>query len=79
MLSGDYEALTVYGEAGSNKRGKMDSFKFLICGAGEAGLHYAEVAEADGRGKIVGLFDPISQQLDKALAQSPDAVASDNY
>ncbi len=53
--------------------------KILICGAGGAGLHCAQVAAADGRGQIVGLFDPVDAQRDKAQAQFPDAMASDNY
>ena len=57
----------------------MDNYEILICGSGSAGLHVARVATTDGRGKIVGLFDPVSAQLSKASEQFPDAVAGDDY
>ena len=54
-------------------------FTLLICGAGGAGLHCARVAEHDGRGRVVGLFDPIPEQLEKAAAAYPDATADSDY
>ena len=57
----------------------MDNFKILICGSGSAGLHAGQIAETDGRGKVVGLFEPISGQLKKAKEKYPDASAGDDY
>lgn len=58
----------------------MNQVKILICGCGEAGLNVAQAAVADGRGKIVGLFDPQSEKLHKAREQYPDALSSsDSY
>ena len=51
----------------------------LICGAGGAGLHCAQIAEEDGRGQVVGLFDPFVQQLEKAGARFPSAKTGENY
>ena len=57
----------------------MAPVRMLICGAGGAGLHCAQVADSSGRGQIVGLFDPVGSQLEEALDKYPDAAASDNY
>ena len=57
----------------------MPLFRMLICGAGRAGLEVAKLAAADGRGAIVGLFDPIERQLAAAQQQFPQAVAGSNY
>ncbi len=57
----------------------MPPVKFLICGSGGAGLHCAHVAAADGRGEIVGLFDPVGAQLEEALDKYPNAAAGANY
>ena len=51
----------------------------LICGSGGAGMHVARVASEDGRATIVGLFDPIPSQLQKAQQQCPDAVTGADY
>ncbi len=51
----------------------------LICGSGGAGLHCAQIAKEDGRGEVVGLFDPIPQQLEKAGAKYPNARTGENY
>ena len=51
----------------------------LICGAGGAGLHCAQIAEEDGRGQVVGLFDPFPRQLEKAGAKYPKAKTGENY
>ena len=57
----------------------MTSVKILICGSGGAGLHCAQVATGDGRGKVVGLFDPYGAQLEEAKALYPHAEAGDDY
>ncbi len=54
-------------------------FDILICGAGGAGMHCGTVAERDGRGRVVGLFDPVASQLEKAQARFPVAVGSGDY
>lgn len=51
----------------------------LICGSGGAGLHYAQIAEEDGRGQVVGLFDPVPRQLQKSGAKYPNAKTGENY
>jgi predicted dehydrogenase len=57
----------------------MNRYKMLISGCGSAGRHVAQVAAADGRGKIVGLADPQQAQLDKMGEEFPDAIAGHNY
>jgi len=57
----------------------MNNFKTLICGCGGAGLRVAQVVTTDGRGTIVGLFDPQSEQIGKMQEQYPDAIAGDHY
>ena len=57
----------------------MDNFKIVICGSGSAGRHVAKVATTDGRGTVVGLFEPAAAQLSKAQAQFPDAVTGNDY
>ena len=42
----------------------MSKLRFLITGCGSAGKFVAEVAEADGRGTIAGLSDPLPAALD---------------
>ena len=54
-------------------------YSILICGSGGAGLHCAQVVEADGRGQVVGLCDPITKQLEKAVAKYPGAQTGDDY
>jgi predicted dehydrogenase len=55
------------------------TISMLICGSGDAGLAVARAATTDGRGSIVGLFDPRAEQLDRALERYPDARAGGNY
>jgi predicted dehydrogenase len=50
-------------------------YEFVICGAGNAGVSIGKVATEDGRGKVVGLFEPVEGQLAKAQALFPDARA----
>jgi predicted dehydrogenase len=57
----------------------MSKYRFLISGAGSAGLTCAQVAAADGRGIITGVFDPVSSQLANARARFPEAIVSDDY
>jgi predicted dehydrogenase len=58
----------------------MSKVDLLICGAGSAGLHCGMVAEEDGRGQVVGLFEPVPGQMEKARAKFPNAAASaDDY
>ena len=53
-------------------------FRMLICGCGNAGVSIGKVATEDGRGSVVGLFDPVDGQLARAKAQFPDALAESN-
>ena len=58
----------------------MSKFDILICGAGSAGIHCGVVAEEDGRGRVVGLFEPVPGMMEKAQAKFPNALASaDDY
>lgn len=57
----------------------MAPFRFVLCGSGGAARSAAHVLVDDGRGVIVGLFDPVEAQLAKTQAQYPDAIASADY
>lgn len=57
----------------------MSNHKIVIAGFGGAGQCVADVATADGRGSIVGAFDPAARGIDKARELYPDAVAGDDY
>ncbi len=57
----------------------MAAFRLLVCGAGSASLHVAQVAAADGRGETVGFFDPVPRALERAQAALPEAVGGDDY
>jgi len=57
----------------------MALFRMLICGSGRAGLEVGRLAAADGRGEVVGLFDPDPGQLKLAGEEFPNAVAGNDY
>jgi hypothetical protein len=61
------------------KRHGMALFRMLICGSGRAGLEVGRLASADGRGEVVGLFDPHPGQLKLAREEFPHAVAGCDY
>ena len=57
----------------------MHTFRMLVSGCGGAGLAVARVAAADSRATVVGLFDPVREQLSTAQAEHPDALAGTDY
>jgi len=62
-----------------SKESEAVNFRLLICGSGIAGRTVAQVAVNDGRASIVGLFDAVPSQLEKAQMLFPDAITSTIY
>ena len=57
----------------------MSPYKIMICGCGGAGYYAAKTAVADGRGEVVGLFDPRQEQRSKLAELYPVAVQGADY